>query len=239
MPAALGNLAEAIEEELARVRRFPGPPAQRLTNLASSCDDWWPLACRPELQARVRALFHDARLPVPTAVQALWIPRRESPPGRALFPLALRGARGEAAAGSLRDLRVGLVSPDGQQHRPTDRGFLRAIDNARSLACTLAGRADRASAEPDWWLCPNVESNTDLDGGSVALAAFVAFSSWALRVPVPRSHVFTGVLGADAFSAPSGLTLDQKLEAADRSGMAETLFCPGLTDAQWQRLAQG
>jgi len=166
--------------------------------------------------------FATAQEEIPDAVERLWRPDGEV--GVARFCTVRLGTD----EGFVHVLRV----LDGDTSRDTkapvfEKNFGESIEWARRFirqhfaTGPAAERVLRARLQVD-------RPPEDLQGGSVALAALVAFASLALRLPIQPDLVFTGVPGEGNTDVgiPARNTLAAKLRAVRAQGEKARLIAP-------------
>lgn len=186
------------------------------------------------LRQAVQDLFRDARMDHEYAKEvAPLFCKAVAQPGVALFPIVSEAT----SHGALRALVVGprAASSDTRRarlkHGPKP-GFEAAVDTAHQLALRCVD--DRLLHEAGWSLVPDLPSNSQLDGRSVELAAFVAFTSYALQRKIPPERAFTGAFeerdaGDGAFTVGSMAThqIGIKHAATAQRTQIRILHAPG------------
>lgn len=137
------------------------------------------------LRQLVQDLFRDTRMDHEYAEEvAPLFSKALAQVGVALFPIVSEAT----SRGALRALVVGPRLAE--MRHPPQPGFAAAVENARRLAARCAD--SHLLREARWSLTPDLPSNAQLDRRSVELAAFVAFTSYALQRRVPPERAFTG-----------------------------------------------
>lgn len=234
-----GDLARAVE-----LGALPCPDKQRCSSAVMV--DWlnqfafrFPLSRalrgQPTLKAHVLRWYLTAREEIPDAVEQFWRPAGEV--GAARFCVAHPSTH-EGQVLTLRVLEEGteltpgtlLLGMDRASHELApriDESFREAVEWSRKFFVDqfthvpAATRVRRAVVLLD-------HASERLTGPSVGLAALVAFSSLALRLPVRPDQVFTGVPVPERrdYGPVNPSTLPGKARAVQRLGPAARLVCP-------------
>lgn len=148
-----------------------------------------------------------------------WWGKTEGRVGLAPFPIAM---------GALGSVRFACVEAGAKPCG--DESFRSAVEQARAHAETVFGtKLDHLGIR----VKPELSGDAALIGGSVGLAAFVAFASHELRLPVPCDAVFSGECaesnGRAVFSAVPQSGLQPKREGVAQFPLLKREFFPGHT----------
>ena len=211
-----GRVREAVEA-LLELPEFRAILVQHVRHLAELCPEpgaW----CAPLVAGRVRELHADSDEPLTPNVERLLVGPDTFDPGVVSFPVAFANADGADG-----DLLRFIVAHGLPNHEVQDDGFTQAVEDARCLAKHRFG--EEALEGLQWQVHPRGLARS-CTGGSVGLAAYLAFASRATGVRLPVNVVFTGVLGRDSWVAPRMETLRPKLAAVKRCGYRTRLCSP-------------
>lgn len=228
--ARLGNFREAIRSLF---DSGAVDPAKNPTYFVDCIEAWTAqgvlagaLADDARLRDAVLDVFRLARVSPPDVVVRMCA-APEPQVGVAVFPVAVMDGREHH--GALRAIEVSMEERVAA-HPPTDAGFLDTVEEARKLVLARCGRDVRVRVQAARWrVLPDLPSNASLCDGSVALAALIAFTSFAVEAPVPASCAFTGVLRERQLGSPAMRSASAKRSALWERSSITTLFWPGFS----------